>query len=49
MTKRQVRGRDWRDMTPADFDTDAGTGQLALLPAPDPCGTGDLFDLEEDA
>jgi hypothetical protein len=40
-----VTGRDWRAMTRADFDTAAGTVQGALLPAPDPVGTGDLFEL----
>lgn len=35
--------RDWRDMTRDAFDTSAATVQTALLPAPDPAGTGDLF------
>lgn len=35
--------RDWRTMTRGDFHPDAPTVQTALLPAPDPAGTGDLF------
>jgi hypothetical protein len=34
-----MSGRDWRDMTPDDFDTDPVMVQGALFPAPDPCGT----------
>jgi len=40
-----MAGRDWLTMTRADFDRDAPTVQCALLPAPDPAGTGDLFSL----
>ena len=36
---------DWRDMTRETFDATARDVQTALLPAPDPCGTGDLFEL----
>jgi hypothetical protein len=41
-----VSGRpDWRDMRPGDFDTGASESvHLALIPAAEPCGTGDLFD-----
>lgn len=37
----------WTGMTRADFDKDASTVQGALIPAPDPAGTGDLFDQVE--
>jgi hypothetical protein len=43
-----MTGRDWRTMTRADFDTAAATVQTALVPAPDPAGTGDLFALLEE-
>jgi hypothetical protein len=47
--KRQS-GRDWRTMTPGDFDTTASPGTLFTLepgqvPASDGCGTGDLLEL----
>ena len=38
----------WQDMTRDQFDDTARDVQAALLPAPDPCGTGDLFELLED-
>lgn len=41
-------GRDWRTMTRADFDRGAHDVQTALLPTPDPVGTGDLLELLED-
>jgi hypothetical protein len=49
MAKRQS-GRDWRTMTPGDFDTTAGPGTLfdlepGQVPASDGCGTGDLLEL----
>lgn len=34
---------DWRTMPRDAFDTGARSVQTALLPAPDPAGTGDLF------
>lgn len=40
-------GRDWRTMTPTDFDTAATETQLAILPASDLVGTGDLLELLE--
>lgn len=44
-----MTGRDWRDMTRDLFDTRAETVQTALLPAPDPCGTLDLFEMSEES
>lgn len=43
-----MTGRDWVTMTPADFDRDAPTVQLALLPAADPAGTLDMLELLPD-
>jgi hypothetical protein len=34
---------DWRTMPRTAFDTAAGDTQLALIPAPDPADTGDLY------
>lgn len=35
---------DWTTMQPELFDTQAAPVQEALFPAPDKCGTPDLFD-----
>lgn len=48
--KREVSGRDWCDMTRADFDTGHDLGGLfdlepAQVPADDGHGTGDLPEL----
>jgi hypothetical protein len=39
---------DWRTMTRDAFDTSAREVQTALIPAPDPAGTGDLLTLLTD-
>lgn len=41
---------DWREMTRQDFDREAPAPELfqlgpSAVPASDPCGTGDLFEL----
>jgi hypothetical protein len=42
-SKDTANGPSWLDFAPADFDTDAPPVQLALVVAPDPCGTPDMF------
>jgi hypothetical protein len=42
-TPERATGRDWRTMTRDMFDSSASTVQTALLPTPDPAGTGDLL------
>jgi hypothetical protein len=43
-----VTGRDWTRMGRRDFDTAAFPVQEALFALPDPQGTADLFETEED-
>lgn len=47
---RPVEGSppDWCAMTRDAFDTGARDTQLALIPTPDPAGTGDLLTLLTD-
>lgn len=42
-TPDRPTGRDWTTMPRDAFDTTARTVQTALIPAPDPAGTLDLF------
>jgi hypothetical protein len=42
-------GRDWNQMTMADFDAAAKPVQEALFAAPDALGTMDLFDSQDEA